>query len=111
MKLEASVQRLFHRYHADRLDTVRHADLVIATVLADGAMDDWDWLFRVYGWVAIRDWLRDPGRAEQLGPAMERLWTGIVLGTPRSTPQWAGGNHRRSVPPEALPPWWSPDWR
>lgn len=111
MRLPASTQRLFYRYHADRLDTAQHAAVIIPTVLADGAVEDWQWLFRVYGWETIRAWIATPGQAALLPPPMERFWTLILLGTPRETPRWAGGNARRMVPKDALPAWFPDDLR
>ncbi|NMP24400.1 hypothetical protein HIJ39_18930, partial [Sulfobacillus sp. DSM 109850] len=80
MTLPMRIQRLFYRYHADLLDSERHAAVIIPTVLSDGALDDWDWLFRVYGWEAIRAWIAEPGHAAMLPPPMERFWTLILLG-------------------------------
>jgi hypothetical protein len=110
VKLPEAVQRLFHRYHADRLDTERHADVVLATVLAYGSLDDWDWLFQTYGWPRVRAWIAAPGRAQALPPPMERFWTMILLGAPQETPL-RSGNALRRVPPEALPAWWPPELR
>ncbi|PSR22589.1 hypothetical protein SAMN00768000_3630 [Sulfobacillus thermosulfidooxidans DSM 9293] len=111
MTLPPSLHRLFYRYHADQLDTERHAALIIPTVLADGDFPDWDWLFAVYGWDTIQQWIQEPGHAASLPPPMEWLWTAILLGTPQETPRWSGGNARRSVPPDALPAWFPPEWR
>jgi hypothetical protein len=109
MRLPPSVQRLFHRYHAEQLDTDRHADLIIPTVLADGSLEDWDWLFQVYGWPTIREWIAAPGHAAGLPAPMERFWTLILLGTAQETAPWAGGNGLRRVPADALPAWWPRD--
>ena len=106
MTLPISVQRLFYRYHADRLDTVEHAAIIIPTVLEDGSLEDWNWLFDQYGWGAVRAWV-----AAQLGPPMQRFWTTVLLGTPQETPRWAGGNALRLVPEGAVPRWWPPDGR
>lgn len=111
MTLPKRLQRLFYRYHADRLDTGHHAALIIPTVLSDGALDDWDWLFRIYGWEHVRTWVAEPGHAQMLPPPMERLWTLTLLGTPQETPRWAGGNARRRVPTDALPGWFPDDLR
>lgn len=105
MTLPDTVQRLFYRYHADRLDTTRHADVIVPTVLADGALEDWDWLFGVYGWHALRDWISVPSQARELPPPLERFWTLILLGEAHETPRWSGGNARRVVPASALPEW------
>ncbi len=107
--LPPAVQRLFYRHQADRLDTQQHAALVIPTVLADGALDDWHWLFREYGWDAVRDWLLVPSHAESLPPAVQHFWTLMLLGTAQETPRWSGGNGRRAVPPDALPDWFPPE--
>jgi hypothetical protein len=109
MTLPNRIQRLFYRYHADRLDTDQHANIIIPTVLADGTVDDWDWLFRVYGWETIRAWIAE--HAASLPPPMERFWTLILLGAAQETPRWAGGNARRTVPNAALPPWFPDDLR
>lgn len=109
--LPSYIQRLFYRYHADRLDTVRHADIIIPTVLSDGTVDDWKWLFHVYGWESLQAWIAERGRAATLPPPMERFWTLILLGTPQETPRWAGGNARRTVPANALPEWFPDDLR
>lgn len=105
MMLPLRVQRLFYRHHADQLDTERHAGIIIPTVLADGAVEDWEWLFGVYGWEIIATWVAEPRHASMLPPPMERFWTGILLGAPRESPRWAGGNGRRTVPADALPDW------
>lgn len=105
MTLPDGVQRLFHRYQARNLDTDRHADLIIFTVLEDGSLDDWRWLIATYGWDRIRDWLADPNQAATLSPRVEWFWTATVLGAPHETPRWAGGNDRRRIPKEALLPW------
>ncbi|WP_053958096.1 hypothetical protein [Sulfobacillus thermosulfidooxidans] len=55
--------------------------------------------------------LRESGHAAMLPPPRERFWTTILLGTPQETPRWAGGNARRRVPPDALPPWFPNDLR
>ncbi len=111
MMLPDSIQRLFYRYHTDRLDTDRHTALIIPTVLSDGTVDDWEWLFQVYGWETIQAWIGKPGHASMLPPPMERLWTLILLGIPQETPRWAGGNARRTVPEDALPGWFPNDLR
>lgn len=111
MMLPPSIQRLFYRYHADRLDTDRHAAMIIPTVLSDGSVEDWEWLFRVYDWEPIQAWIAEPGHAAMLPPPMERFWTLILLGTPQETPRWAGGNTRRTVPKGALPEWFPDDLR
>ena len=105
MTLPDSVQRLFYRYHADRLDTAHHADVIVATVLADGALADWDWLFEVYGWQGLRDWIAVPSHAMELPPPLERFWTLILLGEAHETRRWSGGNARRVVPASGLPDW------
>lgn len=109
MTLPLRTQRLFYRYHADLLDTDRHAAVIIPTVLSDGDLDDWGWLFRVYGWNLLRAWIAETRHAQMLPPPMERFWTVILLGTPQETPRWAGGNTRRLVPTDALPDWFPPD--
>ena len=111
MKLPPDVQRLFYRYHADRLDTETYQSLIIETVLADGEMDDWRWLFQTYGKDAVRDWLSDPFHSCQLQPKVEWFWTFLLLDEPRETPRWSGGNGRRVVPPDALPDWWPDELR
>ncbi len=98
MMLPPSVQRLFHRYHADRLDPQRHAAVIIPTILEEGAVEDWQWLFATYGWDAIRRWVADPARASQLSPRVEWFWTAVLLDAPHETPRWSGGNGRRRVP-------------
>lgn len=103
MKLPASIQRLFYRYHTDRLDTTRHAAIIIPTVLADGTLDDWEWLFAVYGWDTIATWIAQSGQRDLLPPPMEHFWTLILLGTPQASPRWGGP--RRAVPQDALPDW------
>ncbi|SMC05628.1 hypothetical protein SAMN00768000_2356 [Sulfobacillus thermosulfidooxidans DSM 9293] len=111
MKLPEKLQRLFYRYHADRLDTTRHALIIIPTVLADGTLEDWDWLFDVYGWNTLQQWIREPLHARMLPPAMERFWTLVLDGVPRETPRWQGGNALRRVPPDALPDWFPTELR
>lgn len=111
MRLPHPIQLLFYRYHADRLDTAQHAGIIIPTVLADGSVEDWDWLFGVYGWDTVRAWLLAPGHATELPPPLERLWTLILLGEAHETPRWSGGNARRVVPHDALPDWFPPEWR
>ena len=111
MTLPLPIQRLFYRYHAERLDTERHAALIIPTVLSDGTVDDWEWLFRVYGWESIQAWIAKPENSATLPPPMEQFWTLILLETPRNTPRWAGGNGRRIVPRDALPEWFPDDLR
>jgi len=73
MKLPPSVQRLFYRYHAGRLDTDRDAALIIPTVMEEGSLDDWEWLFSTYGWESLAAWVA--AHASQLSPPMERFWT------------------------------------
>lgn len=111
MILPLAIQRFFYRYHPDRLDTDRHAAIIIPTVLSDGAVEDWEWLFQVYDWNTIQAWIAEPGHAAMLPPPMERFWTLILLGTPQETPRWAGGNARRTVPEDALPAWFPNDLR
>jgi hypothetical protein len=111
MMLPVAIQRLFYRYHADLLDTDRHAAIIIPTVLSDGTFEDWRWLFQVYGWDTICHWISEEGHAAMLPPPMERFWTLILLGTPQETPRWAGGNARRIVPENALPTWFPDDLR
>ena len=103
MNLPKHIQRLFYRYHADLIDTEKHMEMIILTVLADGSFEDWEWLFDVYRWDAIREWIAKPQNAWELPPPLERFWTLVLLGTPHETPLWAGGNSRRLVPVEALP--------
>jgi len=109
MPIPPAIQRLFYRYHADRLDPVHHAAIIIPTVLADGAFDDWVWLLGVYGWDTLAAWIADPAHREELPPPMDALWTWILLGTPQTSPRWGGP--RRVVPPDALPDWFPDDWR
>jgi hypothetical protein len=109
MKLPPSVQRLFYRYHAGRLDTDRDAALIIPTVMEEGSLDDWEWLFSTYGWESLAAWVA--AHASQLSPPMERFWTLVLLGAPRETPRWEGGNARRLVPRNALPDWFPEAWR
>ncbi|MHB8264268.1 MAG: DUF6922 domain-containing protein [Acidimicrobiales bacterium] len=111
MILPTSIQRLFYRYHAKRLDTATHKLLIIQAVLEDGSVSDWSWLFATYGWDTVRDWVADPVRAAQLSPAVEWFWTGVLLGKPHETPRWNNGNHRRLVPVDALPDWWPSELR
>lgn len=111
MTLPDGIQRLFYRHHPERLDTDRHAAIIIPTVLADGSLADCDWLFDVYGRGTLREWIAQPGHAMELPPPMERFWTLVLLGTPHETPRWAGGNARRAVPPSALPEWFPGEWR
>ena len=111
MILPPPIQQLFYRYHRDLLDSERHRDIIIPTVLATGSLEDWDWLFRTYGWETLRGWMATPGHALELPPPMECLWTTVLLGTSQQTARWSGGNRRRTVPPEALPRWFPPDLR
>ena len=111
MILPTSIQRLFYRYHADRLDTTRHEPLIIQTILEDGSLADWSWLFATYGWDTVRDWVADPVHAAQLSPRVEWFWTGVFLGKPHETPRWDGGNHRRMVPVDSLPAWLTDELR
>lgn len=111
MILPADVQRLFYRYHPGNLDPDRHQDVIIPTVLSDGTLADWDWLFGLYGWEALRNWLRDPQYAQLLPPPMEHFWSTVLLGEPKESPHWSGGNALREVPPDALPAWFPPDLR
>ncbi len=97
--------------HAERLDTDRHAAIIIPTVLADGSLADWAWLFAVYGRGTLADWITQPGHATEFPPPMERFGTLVLLGVPHETPRWSGGNARRRVPPDALPEWFPPEWR
>ncbi|MHB8190587.1 MAG: DUF6922 domain-containing protein [Ferrimicrobium sp.] len=69
--LPPDVQRLFYRYHADRLNTDTYQSLIIQTVLEDGSRLDWMWLFETYGRDAVRDWVGDPARAAQLSSQLE----------------------------------------
>ena len=110
-RITSSLQGLFYRYHADRLDTNHHAAIIIPTVLGDETVDDWNWLFQVYGRAAIQTWMAAPGHAATLPPLRERLWTLILVGIPRKTPRWVGGNARRIVPQDALPAWFPDDLR
>jgi hypothetical protein len=111
MMLPLSVQRLFHRYRADQLDSERDALLIIPTVLEDGNVEDWAWLFATYGWKRLRDWVADPVHAATLSPRVEWFWTVVLLGQGHETPRWEDGNRRRFVPAEALPSWWPEGWR
>ncbi|MCY0877819.1 MAG: hypothetical protein OWU84_02595 [Firmicutes bacterium] len=103
MRLPLTVQRLFYRYHADRLDSDRHAEIIISTVLADGNLDDWEWLFAVYGWNALAKWIAEPAHRNLLPPPMASFRTLILVGQSDPTSRW-GGPHRL-VPPDALPDW------
>ncbi|MGC8489687.1 MAG: DUF6922 domain-containing protein [Clostridia bacterium] len=98
MMIPPSVQRLFHRYHADRLDPRHHAAIIIPTILEEGAVEDWRWLFSTYSWDTIQRWIADPTRASQLSPRVEWFWTTVLLGTPHETSRWSGGNRRRRIP-------------
>jgi hypothetical protein len=111
MTLPPSVQRLFHRYRADQLDTERHAAIIIPTVMDTGTLEDWLWLLRTYGWDTIRAWIANPDHAAQLAPPNEWFWTGLLLDKPHMTPRWSGGNRRRRILPDALPDWWPDAWR
>ena len=104
MTIPLSVKRLFHRYHADRLEPRRHAAIIIPTILEDGGVDDWRWLFATYGWDTIQHWIADPTRASQLSPRVEWFWTTVLLGTPHETPRWSEGNRRRRIPPASFFP-------
>lgn len=109
MILPPSIRRLFYRYHADRLDTDRHAAIIIPTVLADGALDNWDWLFAVYGWDILAAWIAQPAHRDVFPPPMATFWILILLDTPETPPRWGG--LRRPVPPDALPDWFPDAWR
>ena len=111
MKLPPDVQRLFYRYHAERLDTVTYQSLIIQTVLEEGEVADWRWLFATYGKDTVREWVTDPARASQLSPRVEWFWTCVLLHNPHETPRWSGGNGRRVVPAGALPDWWPDNLR
>ena len=52
----------------DRLDTERHAAIIIPTVLSNSAVEDWEWVFRMYGWKAIQKWMEESGHAETRPP-------------------------------------------
>jgi hypothetical protein len=111
MRLPPGIQRLFYRYHADRLDTTTYQSLIIQTVLEDGMVDDWRWLFETYGKDTVREWVDDPARAAQLSPRVEWFWTCVLLRKPHETPRWSGGNGKRVVPVDALPDWWPNELR
>jgi hypothetical protein len=104
-----SIRRLFYRYHADRLDTDRDAAIIIPTVLAEGTLEDWDWLFAVYGWDTIAAWIAQPAHRDLLPPPLASFWVWILLGIPETSPRWGGP--RRLVPPDALPDWFPDAWR
>jgi len=40
--------------------------MIIPTVLADGSLEDWDWLFAVYGWDTIAAWITQPAHRDLL---------------------------------------------
>jgi hypothetical protein len=40
MLIPPPVQRLFHRYHTERLDPRRHAAIIIPTMPEEGAVED-----------------------------------------------------------------------
>jgi hypothetical protein len=103
MSLPPAIRRLFYRYHADRLDTDRHAAIIIPTVLADGSVEDWDWLFAVYGWDTIAAWIAQPAHRDLLPTPMASFWSLILLGRPETSSRWDGP--RRAVPPNALVDW------
>ena len=109
MSLPPTIQRLFYRYHADRLDPDRHAAIIIPTVLADGALEDWDWLFDVYGWDTLATWMTQPAHRALLPPPLVTFWTTILLDTPVISSRWGGP--RRLVPADALPDWFPDAWR
>ena len=79
MSLPPSIQRLFYRYHyhyhAERLDPERHAAIIIPTVLAEGTLEDWDWLFAAYGWDTIDAWIAEPDQRALLPPPTAHFWT------------------------------------
>lgn len=107
MILPQAIQPLFHRYHADHLDTERHALIIIPTVLQWGNWDQIQWLFQTYGWDRIQDWMTHETLGQGLlSPAVEWFWTGVLLGEPRHAQSWTAGNGLRTVPPESLPDWW-----
>lgn len=103
MRLPPDIQRLFYRYHADRLDTATYQSLIIQTVLEDGMVPDWCWLFETYGRGVVADWVAAHGSEV---PRVEWFWTCALLGKPHGTPRWSGGNGRQVVPADALPDWW-----
>ncbi len=103
MKLPESIQRLCYRYHADRLDTEHHRSIIIPSVLDQGGVEDWDWLFATYGWDAIAGWIAEPANRELLAPAMARFWSIILLGIDQKPDRWSGPC--RMVPAGALPEW------
>ncbi|WP_298210032.1 hypothetical protein [Ferrimicrobium sp.] len=96
MRLPEALGYLFHRYRTDNIDTKTHFNLVVMTVLNDGSLDDWRWLFAYYGWQQIRDWVADSQNSRALSPEMETFWTRMLLATPRKRDRWAGGNNVRA---------------
>ncbi len=73
MMLPLKIRHLFYRYHAEQLDTIRHLSVIVPTVLNDGTIEDWDWLFQVYTWETIVDWLKNPVNASMLSPHLEKF--------------------------------------
>ncbi|WP_298340071.1 hypothetical protein [Ferrimicrobium sp.] len=100
MRLPQALGYLFYRYRTDNIDTKKHFNLIVMTVLNDGSLDDWRWLFACYGWQQIRDWVADSQNSRSLSPEMETFWTGMLLATPRKRDRWAGGNGVRTTNPQ-----------
>ena len=87
-ELPPRVARLFHNYAVRTIDAERDRQLVILTVLAYGEWEDIQWLFRTYGWDAVRDVVaRDLQTVRSLPPSVLNLWSIVFWGKPLRPPE------------------------
>ncbi|HHW58107.1 MAG TPA: hypothetical protein GXX15_10720 [Clostridia bacterium] len=55
MKLPVDFKLLFRNYNFDILDTEKHIELIVKTVLARGTWEQIEWLFEFYGFDKVRE--------------------------------------------------------
>jgi hypothetical protein len=75
-----SLSPCFQEYDIERLDPVRHGDLIIERVLAYGDRRELRWLFDCYGRERVIDWIQHLG-ARRLPWRRYNLWC-VLFGLP-----------------------------
>lgn len=76
--LPEELASLLHRYEPSSIDLGRHPNLIIRTVLAEGAWEQVLWLFREYGWGKVKEVvLADHHGLRTLPEPTRRLWLAV----------------------------------
>ncbi len=80
MKLPDSFADLFRNYSFDKIDTEKHAELVIKTVLTRGSWEQVLWIFDYYGKEKIKQvFLKDFYGLRELPEPVVNLWGLLFL--------------------------------